>query len=188
MGQDKRFIAIGTTTLLDRCCAVMRRVFREVLVIIAQDSEPLEVQGCRTYRDLIPNCGSLGGLYTGLEKASCERAFVVACDMPFLQEDVIRLFVTREPDADIVMAQLSSGVQPMHAVYRKRILPVLVRKAQTGQLRIQDLVAEPGFRVTLVQPHEWEQLDPRSRSFHNVNTPADLAMIKASDAGSVSSA
>ncbi len=172
-------MTIGGTTLLERCCSIMTEVFPEVLVVIAQDSEPLEVPGCRVHRDLIPGCGSLGGLYTGLEAASFARVFVVACDMPFLQGGMIRFFVERDANADIVMAQLPSGLQPMHAVYSKPVLPVLERRARARQLRIQDLAAEAQLKVTLVQPHEWAELDPLSRSFHNVNTPADLALARA---------
>jgi len=179
MGEDKRFLLVGEATLLDRTVSVMGKLFPEVLIVIAQDSLPLTVAGCRVYRDLIPDCGSLGGLYTGLAQATKERIFVAACDMPFLNPDMIRWFVSRDPDADIVMAQLPDGMQPLHAVYGKRALPVLERMATSHELKIRSIASDPSLHVTAVLPAEWGKLDPHARSFQNVNTPADLEAARA---------
>lgn len=174
MGEDKRFINVGQATLLDRSCSVMAASFPEVLIITAQDSEPLEVQGCRVLQDLIPDCGSLGGLYTGLSRATFERIFVVACDMPFLKREMISFFVDHDPEADIVMGRLPTGLQPLHAVYGKRAVPHLERMARTKQLKIQEIVSEPSLKITVVNSSAWAHLDPVSQSFRNVNTQADL--------------
>ena len=82
MGEDKRYLVVGEQTLLERGLDLLRSIFQEVLVVIAQDSPPLDVDA-RVVRDLVPDCGSLGGLYTGLTQATTLYIFVVACDMPF---------------------------------------------------------------------------------------------------------
>lgn len=183
MGEDKRYLKVGEATLLERSIHVMSQVFSEVLVVIAQDSPALDVPGCQVHRDLIPDCGSLGGLYTGLVQASGDRIFVVACDMPFLNPDMIRWFLSRDLDADIVMAQLETGLQPLHAVYGKRALPYLRQRAEERQLKIQMIVLEPSLRVTIVHQSEWRMMDPLSRSFQNVNSPADLQAARAAVSG-----
>ena len=114
MGEDKRYLVVGEQTLLERGLAVLRSIFQEVLVVIAQDSPPLDVD-VRVVRDLVPECGSLGGLYTGLVQASTPFIFVVACDMPFLDPAVIAQFTSRRAAADIVMAKLAARLHPMHA-------------------------------------------------------------------------
>lgn len=183
MGEDKRFLKIGEATFLERSVHVMSQVFSEVLVVIAQDSPPLDIPGCEVHRDLIPDCGSLGGLYTGLVQASRGRIFVVACDMPFVNPDMIRWFLARDQEADIVMAQMETGLQPLHAVYGKRTLPYLKQRAEARQLKIQTVASEPSMRVTIVFPSEWKDLDPQSSSFQNVNSPADLQAARAAVSG-----
>ena len=178
MGEDKRFLTVGTATLLDRSRSVMTDIFSEVLIVIAQDSPHLEGKGCRVYRDLIRDCGSLGGLYTGLKLATFDRTFVVACDMPFLNHAMIRFFLDRDPGADVLMGRLSSGLQPLHALYGKRALPVLEKMALERHLRIQDVASDPSLRVTIVEPSAWVHIDPDSRSFQNVNTPEDLVAAR----------
>jgi molybdopterin-guanine dinucleotide biosynthesis protein A len=118
MGEDKRYLVVGEQTLLERGLAVLRSIFQEVLVVIAQDSLPLNVDA-RVVRDLVPDCGSLGGLYTGLTQATTPYIFVVACDMPFLDPAVITQFTSRRASADIVMAKLAARLHPMHALYGK---------------------------------------------------------------------
>lgn len=179
MGEDKRFLTVGTATLLERCRLVMVNSFPEVLIVTAQDSPPLEGHGCHVHQDLIPDCGSLGGLFTGLTLATHSRIFVVACDMPFLNQEMIRFFVTRDPAADVVMGRLPSGLQPLHAVYGKRALPFLERMARARKLKIQDIVSESSLKITIVSSSEWASLDPTSQSFQNVNTPADLDAARA---------
>ncbi len=174
MGEDKRFLMVGETTLLARTVSVMTKKFSEVLIVIAQDSAPLVVSGCTVHRDLIAERGSLGGLYTGLTQATNKRIFIVACDMPFLKPEMIQRFVDRDPAADIVMAQLPDGLQPLHALYSKRTLPILERMAVAHELKIKNIAREPSLRTTIVLPAEWSGEDPLSQSFQNVNTPADL--------------
>lgn len=173
MGQDKRFLAIGEETLLTRSLAVLRSVFQRVLVVIAQDSPPLE-SDAPVLRDLIPHCGSLGGLYTGLKQADTEWVFAVACDMPFLGAATIRHFIELKGQADVVMAKLQHGLQPMHALYHRNCLPIMESLIQAQDFKIQRLADQPALRVRLVLPEELSLVDPEMRSFCNVNTPAEL--------------
>jgi molybdopterin-guanine dinucleotide biosynthesis protein A len=177
MGEDKRYLVVGEQTLLERGLVVLRSIFQEVLVVIAQDSPPLDV-AARVVRDLVPDCGSLGGLYTGLTHATAPCIFVVACDMPFLDQAVIAQFTSRRATADIVMAKLAARLHPMHALYGKRCLPALEQMIRARQLKIQEMVSHASLRVRYVTEADLLTLDPSGRSFQNVNTPADLEVAR----------
>lgn len=178
MGQDKRYVLVGDQTLLERGLAVLRSIFEDVLVVIAQDSPPLDVDA-HVVRDLVPDCGSLGGLYTGLMQATTPYIFVVACDMPFLTPAVIAEFTSGRTGVDIVMAKFASRVHPMHAVYGKRCLPVVERMIQARQLKIQEMGLDRSLHVRYVTEDDLHVLDPSGRSFQNVNTLADLEVARA---------
>ncbi len=178
MGDDKRFLSIGERTMFERSLAALRPIFENVLVVIAQDSLPMEAD-VPVIRDLIPDRGSLGGLYTGLRQASTEYVFVVACDMPFLESSVIHYLAARKGDADIVMAKGESGVEPMHALYGRRCLPFLEKMINARRLTIQNITSHPSLRVRLISETELRRIDPDGRSFLNVNTPADLDEARA---------
>ena len=173
MGRDKRSLAVGEETLLARSLAALRSVFEHVLVVEAHDSAAIETDA-RVLRDLVPDCGSLGGLYTGLKQAGSEWVFAAACDMPFLDSATIRYFVGLKHEGDVVMAKLRHGLQPMHALYHRSCLPVMESLIQARDFKIHRLADDPSLRVRLVLPEELRLLDPDARSFYNINTPDDL--------------
>ncbi len=173
MGEDKRHLVVGEQTLLERGLAVLQSIFCEVLVVIAQDSLPLKV-AARVVRDLVPDCGSLGGLYTGLTQATTPYIFVVACDMPFLNQTVITQFTSRRGTADIVMARLADRLHPMHALYGKRCVPALEEMIRARQFKIQEVLSHSFLRVHYVTEADLLTIDPSGHSFYNVNTMADL--------------
>ena len=142
-------------------------------MVIAKDSDPLGVDA-RVVRDQVPDCGSLGGLYTGLIQATTPWIFVVACDMPFLNHAVIAQFTNRRGAADIVMAKLAGQLHPMHALYGKRCLPVVEQMIQSRRLKIQGMLSQSSLRVQYVTEADLHTLDPAGRSFYNVNTVAEL--------------
>ena len=177
MGQDKRFLPIGQETLYARSLSVLRSVFERVVVVIAQDSPSLE-SDVPVFRDLIPDCGSLGGLYTGLKQVGTHWVFAVACDMPFLDPATIRHFIELKREGDVVMAKLQNGFQPMHALYHRNCLPVMEQLIQAKDFTIHRLADHTSLRVRLIMPEELARLDPEERSFYNINTPDDLAAAR----------
>ncbi|MDF0643379.1 MAG: molybdenum cofactor guanylyltransferase [Nitrospira sp.] len=177
MGEDKRFIEIGTRTLLERSLDILRSVFQDVMIVIAQDSPELR-SIVPVARDLVADCGSLGGLYTGLRHARTSRVFVVACDMPFFNQETVRYFVDLKSEADIVMANLHNGRHPMHALYGRRCLPVMESMMAARNLRIHRLLEHPELKPHTVTSEDLKLIDPDGRAFLNINTPADLELAR----------
>src|SRR5262245_58925427 len=177
MGKDKRFLPIADRTLLDLSLSALRAVFRKVVVVIAQDSPALTVE-VPVIRDLIPECGSLGGLYTGLKQTDSPHVFVVACDMPFLRPDAIRWFTGLKNDADIVMAKLQNGLHPMHALYSRQCIPVIEEMIRTRDLKIQGMIAYPSLKIRIITEDDLREIEGGELAFLNVNTPADLEVAR----------
>jgi len=177
MGEDKRFILLGQQTLFDRSCAVLRELFEKVCIVIAQDSPPLQAD-VPVIRDLIPDCGSLGGLYTGLRLAKTQHIFLAACDMPFLNQDVIRHIVQLKDSADIVISRWETRLQPTHAVYSRNCLPVIEEMMTLHNRKIHSMVGHPSLRVCVVPETEIRHIDHDGRSMFNINTPSDLEQAR----------
>lgn len=177
MGKDKRFLPVGDQTLFERSCKVLQQVFTSVCVVIAQDSPDLQA-GVPVVRDLIPDCGSLGGLYTGLRQAKTDHIFLAACDMPFLNRHLIEYLVSLKGDNDIVICRWKNRLHPTHALYSRHCCAVIEEMLGEHQLQIQSLVTNSTLRVRVVEECELEGIDSEGRSFLNVNTPSDLAMAR----------
>lgn len=177
MGEDKRFLPVGDRTLFERSCTVLQQIFNSVCVVIAQDSPDLEI-GVPVARDLMPNCGSLGGLYTGLRQATTTHIFLAACDMPFLNPHLIQYLVSLKCDADIVICRWKKRLQPTHALYSQHCCAVIEEMLHDHRLQIQSLVTNSTLCVRVVDDCEIERIDSDGRSFLNINTPSDLAIAR----------
>ena len=177
MGLDKRFLKLGGETLLQRALSVYERLFTEILVVVAEPVPEMADIGHQIVTDLIPNCATLGGLYTGLSVARNPRVFAAACDMPFLNPAVIG-HLLNSCDADVVMPQLATGLQPMHAVYSKACLPYFERMMAMNNLSIQAVLGQNELKIRVVPEEMLKTFDAGLLSFLNLNTPEDVELAR----------
>ena len=176
MGMDKRHLSVHGKPLLDRVTSILLELFPEVLLVLAEEDISRQDDRIRIVTDLIPDCAAVGGLYTGLYHSRYSRVFVVACDMPFINPAVIGLFLQKIDATDIVVAQLVTGLQPLHGLYSKQCLPVLKDMIDARDLRLQNIADKQGLTVHRVPETEIKRVDPQLLSFLNVNSPADLEL------------
>lgn len=97
------------------------RLFSEIIIVTNTLQEFSEYQA-HIVVDEIVETSSLGGLYTGLVKASTYHSFFVARDMPLLQSEVILHLTLRRFNGDVVSPSVPTGLEPLHAVYSKRCI------------------------------------------------------------------
>lgn len=176
MGTDKRHIMLNGQTLFERSLATLEGLFSEVLVVLAEDDYELAIRNNKIVLDLIPNCATAGGLFTGLSYAQHNMVFVVACDMPFLHNSLITYMASCAVGFDITVGKLLHGVQPLHGFYRKSCLATLEEMIRGNDLKLQHLLKKPGLAVNVLPEAELRAMDRQLLSFMNLNTPGDLEM------------
>ncbi len=176
MGLNKAFIEFGGKRLIEATVERLAGLFPEVL-IIANDLEPYAYMGVRVIPDLIPNSGSLGGIYTGLSAATHPMGFFVACDMPFLNPALIALVVREAEGSDVAVPRVEGELQPMHAVYAKSCLPFIKEAIDLGMLKIARFF--PKVKVKIIGEPALRAVDPHLLGLMNVNTPLELEKAEA---------
>ena len=122
--------------------------------------------------DKYPDGGSLGGIYTGLLAANSQWAFVVACDMPFLNVELMRHMLSMRDGQDVVVPRKDGYPEPTHALYSKSCLPFIEKRLKRDDLKIARFFDE--IRVRFLEEAEVRGLDGDLLSFFNVNTQDDL--------------
>ncbi len=174
MGFNKALLEYEGKRLIDRVLDVMKDLFEEVLLVT---NTPREYAGldAEIVTDIIPGKGALGGIYTGLFYATRERAFVCACDMPFLDREFIRYLIARPGTHDIVIPWSEGGRQPLHAVYARRLIQKIERQIADDRLKISGLYETS--KVLEIKPEEVEAHSREARRFMNVNTTEDWEKI-----------
>jgi molybdopterin-guanine dinucleotide biosynthesis protein A len=175
MGKNKAFIEIDGVSIIQRIYNLFKTLFSEI-VIVTNELELFQNFQAKIYRDLIPDQGVLGGLYTGIYYSSFPHAFCVGCDMPFLNGSVIRYLIEKRKDYDVVVPKTKDGLEPLHAIYSKNCLDPIRKIMEHKQRKIIDLY--PMVKVNIVEESEFRSLDLTRESFLNVNTPEELRLIK----------
>jgi molybdopterin-guanine dinucleotide biosynthesis protein A len=146
------------------------------VLIVTNTPDLYRFLGLPMVADAYPDHGSLGGIFTGLAAAGGDAAFTVACDMPFVHRDVVRLVVARAAEADVVIPRVGDQLETMHAVYGKACLPHIEARLRAGQLRIVGFLDQ--VRVVEIGEAEVARHRPPAVAFMNVNTPEELARAR----------
>jgi molybdopterin-guanine dinucleotide biosynthesis protein A len=172
-GADKVVARVGATVLIERVVDTLAPLFHEV-ILIGHRREGLE--GYHVVEDLVPGSGPLGGIYTALSVAKTPRCFVFAGDMPNLSQALIRHMMRLEGDHDALVPMWSRGKEPLHAIYQRRVMPVVESMLQRGSLRTLDLL--DNVDTVLVPEEVIRALGDPEVVFANVNTEQDLGRIR----------
>jgi molybdopterin-guanine dinucleotide biosynthesis protein A len=140
LGRNKVVEKIGNQSLLERVLSTLSTFNREMIVVIAEDSSLPELTGypkLKIVRDIYPGKGSLGGVYTGLVSSNSFYNVVVACDMPFLNLDLIRYMISIAESADAVIPKtLNNVLEPLHAIYSKKCIDFIESLLNQNRLSI----------------------------------------------------
>jgi len=175
LGQDKALEIIGNRSLLERVVFHLSFFNSDILVVTALKQSYPQLGGypkLKVVTDIYLDKGPLGGIYTGLKASNSFYNLVVACDMPFLNQDLLHYMVQISAGFDLVVPRLGDMVEPLHAVYSKGCLTPIESLLKQGNLGVRQLFTL--VRVRYVDAEEINRFDPEHLSFFNINSQADL--------------
>jgi len=174
MGLNKALLPFQGELLILRVYHRLAMLVNEVLVTVNQTTD-FESLGLPLVADLYPGKGTLSGLYSGLQAARGPLAAVVGCDMPFVNPILLHaeLDLLTRTEADAVIPHSATGLEPLHAVYRRETcLPAIYKALMADQLRLVSWL--PDVKVQEMPLEEVKEYDPGVFAFFNLNTPDDL--------------
>ncbi len=175
MGFDKAMIEVAGLPMIERAKRVLGGVFNETFVVAGRLVE-YQWLGVRTYADLIKGKGSLGGIHTALFHAETPYVFVVACDMPSLDSEVIRAILeTPMKGYDAAAPFIGGRLHPLHALYSKRCIDAVEAMLREGKLRATELLMQ--VRTKRLGEDFFNGL-PVEASLMNINTKEELESFK----------
>jgi molybdopterin-guanine dinucleotide biosynthesis protein A len=170
MGRPKALLPFDDEPLIAHVVRRLGRVFAETVVVAAPDQE-LPTLPVALVRDDVAYQGPVSGIYHGLRTATKEVCFVTSCDAPFLNLALISHLLAQISDWDVVVPFWQERFQPLHAVYRTSVAPILKDQLERGELR--PIFLYDKVRTRKIHEDEIRLLDPDGFSLLNMNSPAD---------------
>ena len=174
LGRKKTLETINNATLLQTVVSQLAFLNSDTIIVTANEESFPRLTGSklRVVTDIYPGKGPLAAIYTGLKISDSFYNLVVACDMPFLNRDLLRYMVQVAPDYDIVVPRVGDMVEPLHAIYSKECLVPIETLIKQDSLSVNHLFAL--VRTRYVETEEIDRFDPQHLSFFNINTQDDL--------------
>ncbi len=176
-GRDKAAMQIQGQALLERTVSLLEPLVKEVYVSVREDQIRDRLR--RRFRLLVDqkaNLGPAGGLLAAHDHRPDAAWLVIACDLPFMDGESIRLLVrSRNVSKDAtVYRSIDDGLpEPLCAIYEPDTLARFGHQAGAGCG-----LSPRGFLMDA----DIEYIKPvRDRVLFNVNTPDDLSRIQNED-------
>ncbi|MDP2181615.1 MAG: formate dehydrogenase accessory sulfurtransferase FdhD [Actinomycetota bacterium] len=181
MGVDKTLLTVDGEPLVGHVIDVVGEVCEQVIVVTNRPEALDDVAlppDVAVVTDEIAYQGPLGGLATALAAAGHEWVLAVAADMPWLQSGVVRALWAAREGVDAVVPVTESGLEPLLALYRvEPCLPAVRAALASGRRRVVGFF--PQVNVREIPTETLRAADPGLLSLVNVNTPGDLAEVRA---------
>lgn len=175
-GQPKGLQVVEGVRIIDRVADALRGAADELLLVANDPSADAWLPGVRIAADVRRGDGALGGLHAALSHAGGHAVLVVAWDMPFASDGLLRALRTvGEQGFDAVVPESETsgrGVEPLCAWYGPACLPAIERCLDAGDRRVVSFFEQ--VRVAHLPAAEVSQFGDPARIFFNVNRPDDL--------------
>jgi molybdopterin-guanine dinucleotide biosynthesis protein A len=174
-GSNKALACLEGRPLIEHIALLLSRLFPERLLVTNAPAE-YEFLGWPMASDRYQQAGPLAGIETALRTIAAPRALIVGCDMPLLDERLLRYLCRFPPEWDVVMPWPEEGPEPLCAVYHRRVWAAVDEALRRNERRIGCLL--PDLAVKRIGQAELLEVLPDLSSFHNVNRRQDLETIR----------
>ncbi|MBS3825498.1 molybdenum cofactor guanylyltransferase [Candidatus Bipolaricaulota bacterium] len=181
LGKDKTRIKVDGTPLYRVIWKKLEGKANEIFLQV----NPEDDYDLLTRRDLLPERGPLGAIYSALTHASNEWLFVSACDLPNLDPRIINELSANlgeaEKTPDAVIPRWDNGYyEPLVALYRTSLKRDMRNALKGGTRKITNFLSE----VDMVREISVDRLISEgsisSDCFFNVNNPEDVKELNSS--------
>lgn len=172
MPYPKAFIKIGKESIIERNLKIMGFLFKEVFIITNQPEAYFSF-GMPMYGDIYNIRGPMTGILTSLINSRSKRVFVSACDMPFINQELIQYMSSKGNGYEAVVPKYNGKVEPLFAFYSKSMINSIEDALLRDNRGLHDFLRHKKVKYTTAK--EIKRIDPQGRSFINLNTPEDVA-------------
>ncbi|OIJ11643.1 molybdenum cofactor guanylyltransferase [Anaerobacillus arseniciselenatis] len=177
MGQNKALLPINGLANIERIKNQLASTF-ENIILVTNDKEKYRFLNIPTVSDNYQNKGPLAGIEAGLSASNNDVNIVVACDMPFVSDEIAQFLVQESEGFDAVIPVINGKQHPLFAVYKKTVLSEVTECIQSDQLRLKHLLQR--MKVNYISEEKLlnKEIDNIEQVFYNMNHPSEYEEAK----------
>lgn len=182
MGENKALLPLKGKTIIQSISDLISSIFENVMIITNQPDD-YAFLNLKTFQDVYYGKGPLAGIHSGLINSKTEKNFIVSCDIPLVNNDIINFLVNYQTLRPITVLEADGFVQHLCGVYSKKLVPA----AEEILIKIEKEIAS-GKKckckmMEFLTIADAEIIDSRNIPFYedgmflNVNKPTDYQIL-----------
>ncbi|MCP5064019.1 MAG: molybdenum cofactor guanylyltransferase [Ignavibacteriae bacterium] len=166
MGTNKSHLEINGKTLIERTVQLCNSLFDETIIITNNENEYKNLN-VKCYKDIYPNFGPLSGIHSGLVNSKTENNFIISCDMPFVNGEIIDFLIKYNSNKQIVLPKVKKDIYTMCGIYKnsctheaEKLLKIAIEEnSKTKKVKVK--------LFDLINAVDADIIDVGSQSFYN---------------------
>lgn len=170
MGTDKALLCFNKNYLINNEIKQLKLIFSQVSLVtnnLYKFDTILDTSDICLIKDIYPNKGPLGGIYTALKMSKLPYIFIMACDMPFPDIRLIEQMYSSINHNQVLIIGHDKHIEPLFAFYHRSCLPIIKNQLDNNCLKIRDMFNQVKTKIYWVD-------DAQKSSFVNLNTPQEF--------------
>lgn len=177
--KGKSFLPFGDTNMINFILSKLFKIFENIMIVTSKEKygyfKNIEFNNKEilVVKDLKKDKKSLGGIYTGLVKSKTFLNFIISCDMPFINEKIIKYLmnISKYKKYDAYVFKIDKTIQPLCAIYTKDCIKIIEYNFKKNNLKIIDVLKK--VKTLFLYESLLKKYDENFISFINVNTDRD---------------
>jgi molybdopterin-guanine dinucleotide biosynthesis protein A len=142
---------------------------KKKLNVISREIE--KSQPVQEIPDVYDNLGPFGGICSAFQKDPNSAWFVLATDLPFVNEDLVKLLLRKWNPTKVATVVKGNGKQfpePLIAIYEPKAFPIFLQYLEKGVLSVREVLRNSTIEIVKVEDH----------LIRNVNTTEEYEAAK----------
>lgn len=169
MGRDKGMALLHGHPMASHILRTLRKITPHILIVANNDN--YNGFGYPVVRDIIRDCGPLGGIYTGLLHSETPFSLVVSCDIPFVSADILHTLAVAPSKYEVCVPVSENHREPLCARYSRSCALHFSQLLSGNKLKMQEAIN--AFSIMEIDLNSIPGFDPVQIA--NINTPAELS-------------
>ena len=177
MGYNKALASFEGTTLIETIYTLLDFIFDKSPMVVTNDKAIFKDIDCLKdallVEDVYRGAKTLGAVATAFQYTDAENIFVIGVNMPFISVPMIEKMSFHIQAADAVVPVQDGTDICLHAVYNRRLMPLMRKKIAEGNNLLHSFF--PQIDLVQIPVRKDKQEDA---IFFDVHTPIDLKMAE----------
>lgn len=177
MGYNKALASFEGTTLIETIYTLLDFIFDKSPMVVTNDKAIFKDIDCLKdallVEDVYRGAKTLGAVATAFQYTDAENIFVIGVNMPFISVPMIEKMSFHIQAADAVVPVQDGTDICLHAVYNRRLMPIMMKKIAEGNNLLHSFF--PQIDLVQIPVRKDKQEDA---IFFDVHTPMDLKMAE----------